>query len=86
MEPKFWIEIIAALTIPLCLIVIAWNRVKTEKGLGMSALRFLVVGSVLPVLTILGLERVLEAGTIGSILGAIVGYLFSESARQPKSE
>ena len=82
-EARFWVEIIAAATIPLCILSVVWQRISTQKGLGSSALRFLALGVIVPTTLVLGLEKVLEAGAVGSILGAVVGYLFSSIPAKP---
>jgi hypothetical protein len=80
-DARFWVEIIAALTVPISIISVVWHRVKREMGMGIRAIQFLALGVLLPVILILGLEKVIEAGTVGTLLGAIVGYLFANIAK-----
>jgi len=83
-QAKFWVEIIAALTVPICFVAVIIHRVRQDMGMGYRAIQFLALGAALPIVLILGLEKVIEAGTIGTLLGAVLGYVFSTSARQSK--
>lgn len=81
MDAKFWVEIIAALTIPISLVAVTWHRVKTGLGMGVRSLQYLALGVVLPIVLILGLEGILDTGAISTLLGAVVGYLFSTATK-----
>jgi hypothetical protein len=84
-QAKFWVEIIAALTVPICFVAVIVHRVKQELGMGYRAIQFLALGAALPIVLILGLEKIIEAGTIGTLLGAVLGYVFSTSAGTNKN-
>lgn len=72
-----WIELIAAVTIPLALVAIILERVISKKGIGVRTIQFLGVATFVPMLLILGIERILDANVISALVGAFVGYLFS---------
>ncbi len=84
MDAKFWVEIIAAATVPVSFVAVVWHRVRSEMGMGYRSLQFLAVGVVLPIALILGLEKVVEGGAISTLLGAVVAYLFSLAAKGGK--
>ena len=81
MDARSIVEVIAALTIPICVVSIIWQRVKSGRGLGASALRFSALSIVVPAAVVLSLENVLEAGAVGSIFGTVVGFLFSDKSK-----
>lgn len=80
-DARFWVEIVAAATIPISIVSVVWHRVKRAMGMGIRAIQFLALGVLLPIILILGLEKIIEAGTVGTLLGAMVGYLFANIAK-----
>lgn len=84
-DARFYVELIAALTVPVCFIAVIVHRMKREMGMGYRAIQFLALGAVLPIITILALEKVIDAGVVGTLFGTVVGYVFSTSA-QPKEK
>ena len=76
-------ELILAATVPLTVICVTVQRTKAEKGLGPSPLRFLALGVIIPATAVLGMENTIERGAVASILGAVVGYLFSSFSKPP---
>lgn len=81
MEDYFWIEVIAAITFPVALITLIMNATEKDRAMSGGNIQILAIGSGLPIILILGLERVFEPGTIGALLGGILGYVFSSSDR-----
>jgi hypothetical protein len=76
---RFWIEIIAALTIPIAIGAIMYQRFQGG-GAGPISLRMLQVLAIAvlaPLILILGLEKVLEPSAVGALIGALLGYLLS---------
>jgi len=71
------VEIIAALTMPIGLIVLFINRLILDRGIGARAIQFSGVTIVFPAIIILGLEGKIGAETLAALLGAAVGYLLS---------
>jgi hypothetical protein len=74
---KDWVELVAATAIPIGIIAVAWNRIATNKGLSVRAIQFLCLSIFVPLILILGLERILDGSAIGALLGALIGYLFA---------
>ncbi|MCP4318361.1 MAG: hypothetical protein GY789_20675 [Hyphomicrobiales bacterium] len=73
----FWIEVIAALTIPFCFGAVVVERIYNKKGLGLRSIQFLALGTVMPIVLILALESVLAGEAVAAIVGGVVGYLFA---------
>lgn len=93
MNAKDWIELVAVLTMPICIISLLAYRYKAEKGLSVRALQFLALGLITPLILILALEGILEKGAAGALLGSLLGYFFSQigkyderKAGQPKED
>lgn len=84
-DTRFWVEIIAALTIPTSLLAVVFHRIKSDMGMGYRAIQFLAMGTAVPAVIILGLEKIIEPGTVGALLGAVLGYVFSTSAKATSS-
>jgi hypothetical protein len=83
MDPtsKFWVEIIAAATIPLAFLGVIWHRISREMGMGYRALQFLAIGVVMPVVLILALEEKLAGEAVAAIVGGVVAYLFTATTK-----
>ncbi len=45
--------------------------------MGVRSIQFLAIVVVLPVVLILALEGILERSAVGALIGALVGYLFT---------
>jgi hypothetical protein len=74
---QLWISIIAALIMAGGLYGVFYLVVKQNATLGVKTIHFLAIVFVLPLLIILGIYDKLERGTIGTLLGVIVGYVLS---------
>jgi len=74
---KDWIELAAAVIMIGGLIGVFVNRWQTKKGIGVRIIQFLAVLLVVPAVLVLALERLLTSETVGTLLGAIVGYILS---------
>lgn len=77
MSVAYCVEIIAALTIPIALIAIVSERIWTRKGIGVRTIQFAAVVTFVPLVLILALERILDGNVVSALVGAFVGYLFS---------
>jgi hypothetical protein len=76
---RFWIEIIAALTIPIAIGAVMYQRYQGGGGgaISLRTLQVLAIAVLTPLILILGLERVLEPSAVGALIGALLGYLLS---------
>jgi hypothetical protein len=74
---QLWISLAAALIMAGGLYGIFYLVVKQNAALGIRTIHVLVIVFVLPLLIILGIYDKIERGTIGTILGVIVGYVLS---------
>jgi hypothetical protein len=82
MSYTLWIEIIAALTMLLVSAGIMCNRCLRDKnggvkGIGVRVIQLMALSAILPVTLILALEKVLDGGSVATIIGTLVGYLFA---------
>ena len=71
------IELIAAVTIPVTLLAIMGERIWSKKGIGVRTIQFAAVTTFVPLILILALERILDGNVVSALVGAFVGYLFS---------
>jgi hypothetical protein len=76
---RFWIEIIAALTIPIAIGAVMYQRIQGPGGgaISLRTLQVLAIAVLAPLILILGLEKVLEPSAVGALIGALLGYLLS---------
>jgi 4-amino-4-deoxy-L-arabinose transferase-like glycosyltransferase len=83
------IELVAVITIlagPICVIV---ERIMSKKGIGARAIQFCAVVMLIPTIILLALEKVLDTATVGTLVGALTGYLLSgvgEYGSQPRQK
>ena len=80
MYQQIWINaiaIIALLIIGGGLYGIFYLVVKQIATIGTGVIHFLAIVFILPLLIILGLYDKIDRGTIGTVLGVIVGYVMS---------
>lgn len=77
-EAKDWIEIIAALTMLAAVGGVVWHRIQQKMGIGVRSIQFIGVGTLVPLILILALEGVLERSAVGTLIGALIGYLLSK--------
>jgi len=74
---RFWIEIIAALTIPIAIAAVMYQRFQGAGAISMRTIQVLAIAVLAPLILILGLEKVLEPSAVGALIGALLGYLLS---------
>lgn len=80
MSTNEWVQIICALSILTAVIGTVINRIQTNKGIGVRVIQFICAASIVPGLVLLSMNNKLDAAVAG-ILGALVGYLFSNIFR-----
>jgi hypothetical protein len=71
------IEVIAAVTIPVALLAIIGERLWSKKGVGVRTIQFAAVAMFVPLILILALEQIVDGSVVSALVGAFVGYLFS---------
>jgi hypothetical protein len=75
---KDCIELTAVAMWPLGFGAIIFERLMSGKyGLGARIIQLCAVVMLFPAILILGLERILDAATIGTLIGGLVGYVLS---------
>ncbi|MBO2984105.1 hypothetical protein [Burkholderia pseudomallei] len=77
MDTKGYVELIAALTIPLGFGAVMAHRFATKRAIGARVIQLVAVVMLVPVILILALEKILDGATLGTLIGGIVGYLLS---------
>ena len=77
MELRSFVEGVAILMMPLGLAAIMLHRYQTQKAIGARVIQLTVVVMLIPAIVVLGLERILEPATIGTLVGALTGYVLS---------
>ena len=75
---KSIVEIVAVLMWPMGIGAIFWQRwVSGKSGLGARIIQLAAVIMLFPTILILGLEKILDAATLGTLIGGLVGYVLS---------
>lgn len=46
-------------------------------GIGVRSVQFVGVAMLLPTITVLALERLIDGSTVSALIGALIGYLFA---------
>ena len=77
MEASKNIELVLVFILASMPFLIIFHRIWTNKGLGARSIQFLAVGMLVPAVLILSLEAVIDSATVGTLIGAMVGYLLS---------
>lgn len=85
MELRSFIEGAAAVTMPVTVIGILLRAYLNKQYFGPHTIQFCAVAVLVPLILILALERILEAPTIGTLLGALIGYALSGRRLTPSS-
>jgi hypothetical protein len=80
-----WVQIIVSLAIPITLIVVWLNRVRTDKGIGVRTVQFVAAGMVMPAVIILALNDKIGGETSAALIGAFIGYLFANISNFDKA-
>lgn len=59
------------------------TRIKGDKGIGRQAIQFMGVCLLIPAVVILALEDKVSKENVGTILGAIIGYVLAGISESP---
>lgn len=86
MEFKSVIELISVLVMLFGTWAVYMNRKQTKKGIGKRIIQLETVVLLIPTVLILSLERILNVEIIGTLLGAIIGYILSDLAKNDPTE
>lgn len=84
MTSLYIVEIIAAVTMVTGILGILVTR--RNKGIGIRVIQFSAVVLVLPIILILAIEKLISTDVVGTLLGAIVGYVLSGIATESKAD
>lgn len=75
-----YVEAVAVWTLPVALMVVLVNRFHTKRGIGVRCIQFLAVASFAPLVILLAMGRIIDGSTVSALVGAFLGYLFSNIA------
>ncbi len=81
---NFIISLVAVVSMLVGVGGIVMNRIKTGKGIGLRVIQFSVVIMTVPTILILGIEGKLEPATLGTLIGALIGYVLSSMGKDEK--
>lgn len=70
-----WINVAFAICAPLAWGGLLYHRVKTKSGIGGRVIQFGLAATVTPALVILAREGSIDGDTIGTLFGAILGFM-----------
>ena len=74
---KTVVELAAATMILLGPVLVIAERWKSGRGPGARSIQLCAVVMLIPTILVLALEKVLEPATVGTLIGALTGYLLS---------
>jgi hypothetical protein len=77
MDTKSIIELIAVAGIVAAPALLLVERLVGDRGIGARTIQFLAVAMLIPTILILAIEKIIEAATVGTLIGALTGYLLS---------
>jgi hypothetical protein len=77
-----WVEIIAAITLPLTVTGYALQRAIRGGAIPGKAIQIIGILLFLPAVLILGLEKDIPESALGTLLGAVTGYLLSNIGKE----
>jgi hypothetical protein len=77
MDVKSWIELMAGIALAVAPVAVLVDRYVGDRGIGARAIQFLTVAMLLPAIVILALEKTIEGATVGTLIGALTGYILS---------
>jgi hypothetical protein len=91
MEPqtvKSIVELVAVAMWPVGIGAIFWQRwVSGKGGIGARIIQLAAVIMLFPAIIILGLEKILDGASLGTLIGGVVGYVLSGVGEyQPSSD
>lgn len=79
---QLWIGLVGALIMAGGLGGLFYLIVKQNAVIGPRTIQFLAIIFVLPLLLVLGVTGVLDKGTIGTVIGTVVGFVLAEYTKE----
>ena len=68
----------------LGLLAVMGERFYTKKGIGVRVIQLLSIIFLIPAIIFLSIDRVITGETVGTLIGAIIGYILSGLNRDEK--
>ena len=77
MDTKQILEYIAGTIMLVGTLLIFYERIKNQKGIGVRIIQLIVVILLIPSVFILAMEGILNTETVAALFGAMIGYILS---------
>jgi hypothetical protein len=84
MSAKEGVELVAAATMPITIVSFLAYRAIRKMGIGLRNLQFLAIAFFTPMILMLALEGILEHAVVGTLIGGLLGYFFSQLSNESK--
>jgi hypothetical protein len=82
-----WLDVLLVLIMAGGIAGVLYHRIHLEFGIGTRAIQFVGICLLVPTVLILGLEDKISKENMGTVLGAIIGYVLSGiGGTEPKSK
>ena len=75
------LEVVLAATLLLVPALVLLQRLIAGKGVGVRAIQFIAVGTVVPAVAILGIRGVMQGEAVAAVLAGLVGYVLGNIAK-----
>lgn len=71
------IQLVAVLIMPLGMLLLFFERLKSGRGLGARAIQLTSIFFVIPIIFILSLQKLISSEATSTLLGTVIGYVLS---------
>lgn len=68
----------AVFAVPILLVV---QRIISGKGIGVRAIQFVAVATVVPAVVVLAMQGLMQGETVAAILSGLIGYLLGNVSK-----
>jgi hypothetical protein len=79
-DAKNLVELGALALVAITVLALVHNRSRVSKGIGIRTIQFLAVPTIPAFMIVLGLEHLIDVSAIATVVGVLVGYVFSRAA------
>jgi hypothetical protein len=80
-DAKLTVELAAFALAAITVVSVIVHRVMVDKGIGIRAIQFAAVPVIPAFLVVLSVEHAIDMCVVATLLGVLVGYIFSKSAK-----
>lgn len=75
------IEVVLAAAIFAVPVLLVFQRILSGKGIGVRAIQFVAVATVVPAVVVLAMQGLMQGETVAAILSGLVGYLLGNVSK-----